>query len=101
MNSVYADGINWMEVRQVLTIRRTERSVSAKLLYGTTGFDASHDVPFHQRLVLEADLGLHEDSHVVQAAQYSPRQGKATTRKQVLFPLHSRVSVLRPIDEQG
>jgi hypothetical protein len=35
MNSVHSDGIDWMEIRQWLAIRPTERNVPAEILYGT------------------------------------------------------------------
>jgi hypothetical protein len=88
VNSVYADGVDRMKIRQRLAIRRTEGNVSAKLLYRTTRFHASHDVPLGQGLVFETDLGLDVNSHLFQPPQHSPRQCKATTRKQVLLCFH-------------
>jgi hypothetical protein len=72
MNSVHPDGIDWMEVRQWLTIRPTEGNVSADLLHGTAGFDSSHDIPSRKVLVFEAHARLSKYSHLIQAAQHLP-----------------------------
>jgi hypothetical protein len=74
MNSVHPDGIDWMEVRQWLTIRPTESNVSADLLHGTAGFDSSYDIPSRQVLVFEAYTRLSKDSYLIQAAQHPPGQ---------------------------
>jgi hypothetical protein len=95
VNSVYADGVYRVKTRKRLSLRTRKRDVPSEFLYRAPGLDAAHNVPLRQRLVFETDLGLHEDSHVVQAAQYSPRQGKPTTRKHLLFFIHLSASVLQ------
>jgi hypothetical protein len=88
MNSVHPDGIDWMEVRQWLTIRPTEGNVSADLLHGTAGFDSSHDIPSRQVLVFEAHARLSKDSYLIQAAQHPPRQSDPSMCQEVLLVLH-------------
>jgi len=67
MNSVYSDGIDWMEIRQWLTIRPTERNVPAEVLHGTAGFDPSHNITFSYMLVFETHVGLHRNAYLIQA----------------------------------
>jgi len=67
MNSVHSDGIDWMEIRQWLTIRPTERNVPAEVLDGTAGFDSSHHIAFAQMLVFEAHVGLRKNAYLIQA----------------------------------
>jgi hypothetical protein len=89
MNSVHADGIDWMEVRQWLTIRPTEGNVSADLLHGAARFDSSHDIPSRQVLVFETHVRLGKDSYLIQAAQHPSGQSDPSTRQEVLLVLHS------------
>jgi hypothetical protein len=88
MNSVHADGIDWMEVRQWLTIRPTEGNVSADLLHGAARFDSSHDIPSRQVLVFETHARLSKDSYLIQAAQHPPSQSNPSMCQEVLLVLH-------------
>jgi len=89
MNSVHPDGVDWMEIRQWLTIRPTEGNVSADLLHGAAGFDSSHDIPSRHVLVSEAHARLSKDSYLIQAAQHPSGQCDPSMYQEVLFVLHS------------
>jgi hypothetical protein len=101
VNSVYTNGVDGMKIWNRLSLRTRKRDVPSEFLYRAAGLDASHDVPLRQRLVFETDLRLHEDAHLVQAAQHSSRQRKAATHEQLLFSVHLSASLLRLIDGQG
>jgi hypothetical protein len=88
VNPVYADGVYRVNIRKRLSVRSAEGDVPAELLYCTAGLDASHDVALRERLVFETDLGTDEDAHLIQAAQHLSRQGKPTTRQQLLLSFH-------------
>jgi hypothetical protein len=89
MNPVHADGINWMEVGQRLTLQPTEGNVPADFLHGAAGFDSSRDIPSRQMLVLEAYGRLSKDSYLVQTAQHPPSERDPSMRQEVLRVLHS------------
>jgi hypothetical protein len=68
MNSVHPDGVDWVETRQWLTIRPTERNVPTEILHGSAGFDSAHHIAFGQMLVFEAHLGLRKNAYPIQAS---------------------------------
>jgi hypothetical protein len=89
MDSVHSDGIDWMEVRQWLTIRRTEGNVSADLLHCTAGFDSSHDIPSCQMLVFETHARLSKDSYLIQTPAHPLSQSNPSMCQEILLVLHS------------
>jgi hypothetical protein len=66
MNSIHSDGVDWMQIRQRLTFRPTERNVPAKVLDGAARFDSSHHISFGHMLVFETHPGLRKNAYLVQ-----------------------------------
>jgi hypothetical protein len=88
MDSVYSDSVDWMKVRQWLTVWPTEGNVSADVLHGSAGFDPSHDIPSRKVLVFETHARLSKDSYLIQTAKNPPGQSDPSMCQEGLVVMH-------------